>query len=739
MTAILGISAFYHDSAAALVVDGRVVAAAQEERFSRKKHDAAFPRRAIDYCLAEAGLTPSQIDHVGFYEKPLLKFDRLLETYLSFAPSGFRSFRKAMPEWAGPKLQLRREIRRGLGHQYQGRICFCEHHQSHAASAFFPSPFERAAILTFDGVGEWATTSVGIGRGNQIELLKEIRFPHSLGLLYSACTYYTGFRVNSDEYKLMGLAPYGEPRFADVIREKLITVHEDGSYRLNLDFFQYCQGLTMTSRRFHQLFGRPPRKPDEPISELDMDLAASVQRVTEELVLLAARHAHQVTGLDNLCLAGGVALNCVANGRLLREGPFERIWIQPGAGDAGGALGVALLLWHQLIGQARDISLPDAQAGSLLGPELGSADLSEQLDALGAVYQHVPSDEALAEQLAGYLDQGKLIGLARGRMEFGPRALGNRSIVADPRRPEIQRELNLRTKFRESFRPFAPIVLAERAAEYFELKPGQESPYMLLVSQVKPTHRLPINNDLPKGVDRVHDVRSSLPAITHVDYSARIQTVDKTRNPFLRGLLEAFDSRTGCPVLVNTSFNIRDEPIVCTWLDALSCFLHTNLDVLVLENLVLHKSEQGNVDVSRLQKLRQQSDSDDRLRQQREATWFVISLVLALAVFALLFRFRFQAPAIGWSVLTVAGVIAVLALVIPTARPVIERGFKALTYPIRATVTLLVLGLVYYGLVTPIGLLRRALGHSVRTEGADAASQWVACPPRDLESYFRTY
>ncbi len=737
MTAILGISAFYHDSAAALVVDGRLVAAAQEERFSRRKHDSAFPHRAIESCLAQAGLDRERIDHVGFYEKPLLKFDRLLETYLSFAPSGFRSFRKAMPEWAGPKLQLRREIRRGLGNQYQGRICFCEHHQSHAASAFFPSPFEQAAILTMDGVGEWATSSMGVGRENRIELTHQIAFPHSLGLLYSAITYYTGFRVNSDEYKLMGLAPYGKPRFTDVIREKLIRIHPDGSYRLNLDYFQYCQGLTMTSHRFHRLFGRRPRKPDEPIDQLDMDLAASIQAVTEEVVLLAARHLYHVTQLDSLCLAGGVALNCVANGRLLREGPFKRIWIQPAAGDAGGAIGVATLIWHQLMNQARVITQPDGQSGSLLGPSLRVADMEEGLDELGAVYHRHVDAGTLSNELATCLEEGKLVGVARGRMEFGPRALGNRSILADARRPETQRELNLKTKFRESFRPFAPIVLAECASDYFEIEPDQQSPYMMLVSDVKTSHRLPSDHAETKGIERVHEVRSSLPAITHVDYSARIQTVDTTRNPELRNLLETFYARTGCPVLVNTSFNVRDEPIVCTWLDALACFMHTNLDVLVLDNLLLKKSEQGGLQHRKLEAWRRRSAVDPR--KEREAAWFVVSMTASLCLVALLVWLRFRSTAITSALIGAACVIAALSLVIPASRPGVQRVFEALTYPVRAMVTLLLIGLVYYGIVTPIGLVLRACGHSIRKQPGNEGTAWIPCEERELESYFRTY
>ncbi|MGB7346569.1 MAG: carbamoyltransferase [Pirellulaceae bacterium] len=594
MTAILGISAFYHDSAAALVVDGEIVAAAQEERFTRKKHDSDFPKHAIDYCLSEAGLTPDQISHVGFYEKPLLKFDRLLETYLSFAPLGYRSFLKAMPQWVGQKLHLRREIRRGLGGDYQRRICFCQHHESHAASAFFPSPFNEAAILSMDGVGEWATTSLGIGRGNRVQLQQEIRFPHSLGLLYSAFTYYSGFRVNSGEYKLMGLAPYGQPLYADAIRENLIQIRDDGSFRLNLEYFNYCQGLTMTGKRFHDLFGRSPRKPETPISQLDMDLAASIQAVTEEVVLKTATHLHQTTGMRNLCMAGGVALNCVANGRLVREGPFEQVWIQPAAGDAGGALGVAQLIWHQLLDNPRTAQpmLPDRQSASLLGPSFSRPKIQEILDSLGASYQCFDDEIELLETVADELATEKVVGRFQGRMEFGPRALGNRSILGDPRSEKMQSIMNLKIKFRESFRPFAPVVLADQATEYFQIPRNCESPYMLCVFDVADKHRVTPTSDSAAGLEKVRQIRSTIPAVTHVDYSARVQTVDRKRNPAFERLLRAFFDKTGCPILINTSFNVRGEPIVCTPADAYRCFMATNMDVLVVENFVLRKSDQ---------------------------------------------------------------------------------------------------------------------------------------------------
>jgi carbamoyltransferase len=593
MAAILGISAYYHDSAAALAIDGRIAAAAQEERFTRKKHDEGFPARAVEYCLAEAGLKPSDLDWVGFYDKPLLKFERLLETYLAYAPRGLRSFRLALPQWVRTKLFLPKVLRREIGEGYRKRFVFAEHHESHAASAFFPSPFEEAAILTIDGVGEWATASFGTGRGHRIELTHQLKFPHSLGLLYSAFTYYTGFKVNSGEYKVMGLAPYGEPRFADLILEHLIDLKDDGSFRMDMSYFRYAQGLTMTGPRFHRLFGGPPRKPESRLTQREMDLAASVQAVTEEVMLRMGRHVHQATGQRRLCLAGGVALNCVANGRLLREGPFESIWIQPAAGDAGGALGVALFIEHQLLGRPRPMTLPDAQAGSLLGPEFSDAEVERFLRSVEAPYARCDSDDALAETVAEALADGKVVGWFQGRMEFGPRALGARSILGDPRSPTMQSIMNLKIKFRESFRPFAPAVLRERCGEFFELDAPHESPYMLLVADVRPEARLAGGAaEGLWGIDRLNVPRSTIPAVTHVDYSARIQTVDEGRNPAFYRLLKAFERRTGCPVLVNTSFNVRGEPIVASPADAYRCFLATDMDVLALGRLVLRKEAQ---------------------------------------------------------------------------------------------------------------------------------------------------
>lgn len=597
MTTILGLSAFYHDSAAALVVDGQIVAAAQEERFTRKKHDADFPSHAIAYCLAEAGIDAQHLDFVGFYDKPLLKFDRLLETYLAFAPVGFQSFTKAMPVWLRQKLHIGREIRKGLGGKYTKRIVFSEHHESHAASAFFPSPYDEAAILTIDGVGEWATASVGVGRGHEIELLQELRFPHSVGLLYSAMTYFCGFKVNFGEYKLMGLAPYGEPKYVDLILEKLLDLKPDGSLRLDLTYFRYCQGLTMTSPKMSRLFGRPPRSPEGPLTQDDMDIAASIQKVTEEIMLRMARHARQRTGMRNLCLAGGVALNCVGNGRIVREGIFDSIWIQPAAGDAGGALGVALLIWHQALGHGRTSNKTDSQSGTLLGPTWTSDEIRALLDAKSAIYHEVKDEASLLDQLAADLDAGSVVGFFQGRMEFGPRALGSRSILGDPRDAATQEVMNLKIKFRESFRPFAPSVLGSRATEIFELPPDVESPYMLLVAPVREAYRLPITDSDATGLARLKIKRSTLPAITHVDYSARIQTVDAARHGRYHRLLTAFESRTGCPLLVNTSFNVRGEPIVCSPADALRCFLGTDMDVLALGDFRLVKSEQPEVHV----------------------------------------------------------------------------------------------------------------------------------------------
>lgn len=596
-TAILGLSAFYHDSAACLVVDGHIVAAAQEERFTRRKHDHRFPAQAVRYCLREGGLTEADLDYAVFYEKPYLKFDRLLETYVHHAPSGWASFLRAMPLWLKQKLHLPREIRRALGGGFRAPICYTRHHESHAASAFFPSPFEEAAILTLDGVGEWDTATIGVGRGHRIELRRSLRFPHSLGLLYSAFTYFTGFRVNSGEYKLMGLAPYGRPVYADRIREKLLALKEDGSFALDLSYFNYCAGLTMTNQRFAALFDGPPRAPESPITQREMDLAASIQQVTEDIVLRMAREVRRLTEMRRLCLAGGVALNCVANGRLRREKIFEDLWIQPAAGDAGGALGAALFLHHQLLEGPRVARPGDAMRGALLGPAFTNDEIRPVLEAAGARFDYIADEAALLETCAGLLAEGHVVGWFQGRMEFGPRALGSRSILGDPRNPSMQAAMNLRIKFRESFRPFAPSVLAEDVGEYFESLSA--SPYMLEVARVHRRLDVPVGEAErarmqadPDLRQRLNIPRSALPAVTHVDMSARVQTVDESRHGRYWRLLHAFKRRTGCGVLINTSFNVRGEPIVGSPADALRCFLHTDMDVLVLENFVLRKAGQ---------------------------------------------------------------------------------------------------------------------------------------------------
>ena len=592
MTAILGISAFYHDAAAALVVDGKVVAAAQEERFSRVKHDDRFPTQAVESCLKQAGIAAQDLDFVGFYDKPYQKFDRLLETHLAYAPAGFRAFAKALPLWMKVKLRLPREMNRGLGNQYGKSFVFAEHHESHAASAFFPSPFEDAAILTLDGVGEWATATWGVGHGNRIELTHEQRFPHSPGLLYSAFTQYAGFAVNSGEYKLMGLAPYGEPRYADLILERMVDLKDDGSFRLDMRYFNYCHGHMMISAKFEQLLGGPARRPESPLTQRDMDIAASIQQVIEWIMLRAAAHVHKETGQQNLCLAGGVALNCVGNGRILREGPFENVWIQPAAGDAGGALGVALLVWHQLLDNERVPEAGDAQSGSLLGESFDDTEIEAFLESVGARYERVDDKTVLCEEVAASLADGKVVGWFQGRMEFGPRALGCRSILGDARDPRMQSVINRKVKFREGFRPFAPIVLREHASEYFEMRPDQESPYMLLVAPVAEDKCVPPEDPDAEGLDLLQQRRSVIPAVTHVNGSARVQTVDAERFPLLHRLLRAFHARTDCPVLVNTSFNLGWEPIVRSPADAYGTFMSSGIDVLCMGNFLLRKQAQ---------------------------------------------------------------------------------------------------------------------------------------------------
>jgi carbamoyltransferase len=595
---ILGLSAYYHDSAAALVQDGKIVAAAQEERFSRRKHEASFPAKAVEYCLKMGGISAGEVDQVVFYEKPLLKFDRLLETYVACAPWGIRSFMRAMPSWLKTKLHLPREIERALGGEFRKRLTYVRHHEAHAACAFFPSPFEEAAILTLDGVGEWDTASIGHGRDGEIELLRTLNFPHSLGLLYSAFTYFCGFQVNSGEYKLMGLAPYGEPRFAGLIREKLIDLKEDGSFRLNLRYFDFATGLRMTGRRFADLFSGAPRRPEEPITQREMDLAASVQAVTEEVVLRMAREAQVRTGAKNLVLAGGVALNCVANGALLRRGIFDEVWIPSAAGDAGGSLGAALFVSHQLLKLPRRVQKSDGLQGALLGPSFSDEEIRGWLSERGIKFTHHPDETVLLARVTEALEAGSVVGWFAGRMEFGPRALGGRSILGDPRNPAMQSKMNLQIKFRETFRPFAPSCLAEDVPEWFEL--DRESPYMLLVAPIKEQHRLElaareagVMRQDPDLRRRINVVRSTLPAVTHVDYSARVQSITEERNGRFYRLIREFKHRTGCPMLVNTSFNVRGEPIVCTPEDAYRCFMACEMEVLVLENCILLKSEQA--------------------------------------------------------------------------------------------------------------------------------------------------
>jgi len=603
---ILGISAYYHDSAAALVSGSTIVAAAQEERFTRKKHDPGFPTQAVKYVLEEAGITMDDVDHVVFYDKPLIKFERLLETYLSYAPSGFRSFLAAMPVWLKEKLFLKKLLRDEIA-AISGetddkktppiKLLFTEHHRSHAASAFFPSPYESAAVLCMDGVGEWATTSVWTGEGNKMTAEWEIDFPHSMGLLYSAFTYYTGFKVNSGEYKLMGLAPYGEPKYVDLILDNLLSLKDDGTFRMDMKYFNYANGLTMTSKAFDELFGAPPRKPESEITQKEMDLAASIQKVTEEVVLRIANTIHKETGQKNLCLAGGVALNCVANGELLRNGPFENIWVQPAAGDAGGALGAALSIWHEYLDNPRTVAKDkmDNMRGSYLGPEFSAEQIRPALDEAGAVYEELEQDE-LMSRLADILADGNVVGWFQGRMEFGPRALGGRSIIGDPRNQKMQSTMNLKIKYRESFRPFAPSILADRVHEYFEHK--VESPYMLMVAPIQEDKRIDTAEQEKSlfGIDKLLVPRSQLPAITHVDYSARIQTVHKETNPKYHALLTAFDKKTGCPVIVNTSFNVRGEPIVHTPEDAYRCFMRTEMDYLVVENFLMAKPAQPEIE-----------------------------------------------------------------------------------------------------------------------------------------------
>lgn len=589
---ILGISCYYHDSAACLVRDGEIVAAAQEERFTRKKHDPDFPKYAIDYCLKAGDINISGVDYVAFYEKPLIKFERIIETHLAYAPYGLKSFLMAIPVWLKEKLWMSELIKKELV-GFQGKLIFPQHHESHAASAFYPSPFEEAAFLTIDGVGEWATTSWGVGKGNQLDIRYELHFPHSLGLLYSAFTYYTGFKVNSGEYKVMGLAPYGEPKYVGKMYEYLIDLKDDGSFKMNMDYFNYCAGLTMTNERFHELFGGEPRQPESKLTQREMDLAASIQKVTEDVMIKMAQHIKKETGERYLCLAGGVALNCVANGKIMRSGIFDDLWIQPAAGDSGGALGAALLTWYKILDNKRVvIKGRDMQKGSYLGPDYKEEEIETFLRGKNILFQKYPAEE-IPSMVAGLLIQGKVIGLFHGRMEFGPRALGARSIIGDARLPAMQTLMNLKIKFRESFRPFAPSVLKEKACDYFDIE--RESPYMLLVADVRKDRQRKMTQDEERlwGINKLNVIRSEIPAVTHVDYSARIQTVDKETNPVYYAVIEEFYKNTDCPVIINTSFNVRGEPIVCTPEDAYRCFMRTNIDYLILGNHILDKTKQS--------------------------------------------------------------------------------------------------------------------------------------------------
>ncbi len=704
---ILGISAFYHDSAACLVQDGKIVSAVQEERFTRQKHDASFPKNAINYCLHNSGLKEKDLDFVVFYDKPLLKFERLQETYLAYAPVGIWSFMEAIPRWIKEKLWMNELISEELN--FEGKILFAEHHQSHAASAFFPSPFHEAAFLTMDGVGEWATASFGVGKENDIQIQAETYFPHSLGLLYSAFTYYTGFKVNSDEYKVMGLAPYGEPKYKDLILSELMDLKEDGSFKLNMKYFNYCAGLTMTNKRFAKLLGGLPRKQGSVITHRDMDLARSIQEVTEDVMLRMARHVHKETGCKNLCLAGGVALNCVGNGRILREGPFENIWIQPAAGDAGGALGAALFVWYQYLGNKRSTDgKADFMQGAYLGPEFDNSYVAEYLIKNNISHTEL-SNEKVPGEIAELIAAQNVVGWFQGRMEFGPRALGNRSILGDARSPEMQETMNLKIKFRESFRPFAPSVLRERMSDYFEL--DKESPYMLVVTPVR-KEICKESSDSEKnvsGLDKLRVMRSSIPAVTHVDYSARPQTVNKRDNPLFYELIAKFDEKYGCPVVVNTSFNIQGEPIVCTPEDAYQCFMRTDMDYLIMGNFLLEKKKQKlfDEDIELGNNYAVEQDKDIEIGRS-DLRKFGITLGGVLGLWGGLFFWRGRAyyP----SFLIISGIFLFLGFLFPTRLIPIYRGWMRLTAFSGWLITRVVLGALFYLVFAPIGLLGRLCG-----------------------------
>lgn len=751
-THVLGISAFYHDSAACLVRDGEIVAAAQEERFTRVKGDASFPEHAIAACLREGGIDPDALDSVVFYDKPFLKLERLLESYLSTAPRGLTSFLKAAPVWMKDRLHIGSQIRAGLtaavrfpdagpGSRagddgpppWDGRLLWARHHDSHAASAFFPSPFERAAILTIDGVGEWATATIGRGEGSDFELLRELRWPDSVGLLYSAFTYFTGFRVNEGEYKVMGLAPYGEPRWVDAILDEIVDLRDDGSFTMDPSFFRYVTGLRMTSPRFDRLFGGPPRREDDPITQREMDLAASVQKVVEEIVLRMARTARDVTGESRLCMAGGVALNAVANGRLLREGTFDEIWIQPAAGDAGGALGAALLGWHRAHGGARRVDPNDAMRGSLLGPAIDPEEAERVLRSVGAAFRR-PDDAELDAEVATLLDAGKVVGCARNRMEFGPRALGSRSILGDPRDRDMQSTLNLKIKFRESFRPFAPAVLEEHAPEHFDL--DAPTPYMIVVSPVRADRlTLPAPEDEPEGFARLKVSRSHLPAVTHVDGSARVQTLTADRHPELHRFTSAFHARTGCPVLVNTSFNVKDEPIVADAHDAWRCFMATEMDALVLGPFLLLKEDQPGWTEP------EPAPEPEPPYTARQGRKFGFTLGIAFAVLAGILTFFDRHPGIVNVALGLAALLLLAGAAIPSRLGPVDRGWMRFGLLLSKVTTPILLTLSWLLIFTPIGLAMRLFGHRPLRHGAGGASAWHEVEPlddgaRDMENQF---
>ncbi len=718
---ILGISAYYHDSAACLLRDGEILSAAQEERFTRRKHDSDFPSNAVNFCLGDAGISIGDIDFVAFYDKPLLTFERLLETYIDYAPHGIRSFLMAMPLWIKEKLWTRENIASAL--DYKGKILFTEHHESHAASAFFPSPFERAAVITMDGVGEWATTSYGYGQGNELHLLKELRFPHSLGLLYSALTYYLGFKVNSGEYKVMGLAPYGEPRYTKQILDELVELNEDGSIRLNMKYFNFAAGLTMTNAAFDALFDEPRREPESELTQKHLDLARSVQEVTEEAMLRIARYVQKETGEKNLCLAGGVALNCVGNGRILREKIFENIWIQPAAGDAGGALGAALSVWHQYLGNEREVTLSNKK-NYYLGPKFSGEEITGFLDSVGANYRQL-SREKLNETVAAHLADEKVVGWFQGRMEFGPRALGARSILGDARSPRMQTQMNLKIKYRESFRPFAPSVLREKVSDYFELE--TDSPFMLLVAPVRENLRVPLTEDELKlfGIEKLNLRRSTIPAVTHIDYSARIQTVRRKDSPEYYDLIAAFENLTRCPILVNTSFNIRGEPIVCSPKDAYNCFMKTEMDFLVLENILLDKSAQnGNLPLEiAVEKNSNLIEKANITKNQARMTALVVAAVLFVIAF---WNFYRSHETVALTFMVLGGLLALTGILFPKPAKLFHIYWMKFAMLLGYINSRILLTLLFYLVFVPYNLISRMMGRDpLQRRGKNTESNWT--------------